>query len=97
MSVRLKLALTILATGFVTALLVIATVLFAFQRLEREMTFQRATSFLMRITSTYDDVRPGSCLALCIAASTGPSATLKPGASRTFPVLASTSPSRSSR
>ena len=56
MSVRVKLALTIFATGVVTALLVIATVLYAFQRFEREMTFQRATSFLMRITSTYDDV-----------------------------------------
>jgi signal transduction histidine kinase len=56
MSVRLKLALTILAAGFVTALLVIATVLYAFQRLERQMTFQRASSFLMRVTSTYDDV-----------------------------------------
>ena len=56
MSVRVKLALTIFATGAVTALLVIATVLYAFQRFEREMTFQRATSFLMRITSTYDDV-----------------------------------------
>ncbi|MGH8795815.1 MAG: ATP-binding protein, partial [Caldimonas sp.] len=56
MSVRLKLALTIFATGLVTALLVIATVLYAFQRFEREMTFQRASSFLMRITSTYDDV-----------------------------------------
>ena len=56
MSVRVKLALTIFATGLVTALLVIATVLYAFQRFEREMTFQRATSFLMRVTSTYDDV-----------------------------------------
>ena len=56
MSVRLKLALTIFATGLVTALLVIATVLYAFQRFEREMTFQRASSFLMRVTSTYDDV-----------------------------------------
>ena len=43
MSVRVKLALTIFATGIVTALLVIATVLYAFQRFEREMTFQRAT------------------------------------------------------
>ena len=56
MSVRLKLALTIFATGLVTALLVIATVLYAFQRFEREMTFQRASSFLMRVTATYDDV-----------------------------------------
>ncbi|MDQ6679714.1 MAG: HAMP domain-containing protein, partial [Pseudomonadota bacterium] len=56
MSVRLKLALTIFATGLATALLVIATVLYAYQRFEREMTFQRASSFLMRVTSTYDDV-----------------------------------------
>jgi signal transduction histidine kinase len=56
LSVRLKLALTIFATGLVTALLVIATVLYAFQRFEREMTFQRASAFLMRVTATYDDV-----------------------------------------
>ena len=56
MSVRVKLALTIFGTGLVTALLVIATVLYAFQRFEREMTFQRASSFLMRVTATYDDV-----------------------------------------
>jgi signal transduction histidine kinase len=55
-SVRVKLALTIFATGLVTALLVIATVIYAYQRFEREMTFQRASSFLMRVTSTYDDV-----------------------------------------
>ena len=56
MSVRVKLALTIFATGLVTALLVIATVIYAYQRFEREMTFQRASSFLMRVTATYDDV-----------------------------------------
>ena len=56
MSVRLKLALTIVATGLLTALLVIATVLYAYQRFEREVTFQRASGFLMRITATYDDV-----------------------------------------
>jgi signal transduction histidine kinase len=56
LSVRLKLALTIVATGLVTALLVIATVLYAYQRFEREVTFQRASGFLMRITATYDDV-----------------------------------------
>ncbi len=56
MSVRLKLALTIFATGLVTALLVIATVLYAYQRFDRETTFQRASSFLMRVTMTYDDV-----------------------------------------
>jgi len=56
LSVRLKLALTIVATGLLTALLVIATVLYAYQRFEREVTFQRASGFLMRITATYDDV-----------------------------------------
>jgi len=55
-SVRLKIALTILATGVVTALLVIATVLMAFQRFEREVTFQRASAFLMRVSMTYADV-----------------------------------------
>ena len=56
MTVRLKLALTIFATGLVTALLVIATVLYAFERFERETTFQRASAFLARVTSTYDDL-----------------------------------------
>ena len=54
MTVRLKIALTILATGLITALLVIATVLVAFERFEKETTFQRATAFLARVTSTYD-------------------------------------------
>jgi len=56
LSVRLKIALTIVATGVVTALLVIATVLMAFQRFEREVTFQRASAFLMRVSMTYADV-----------------------------------------
>jgi signal transduction histidine kinase len=55
-SVRLKIALTIVATGLVTALLVIATVLYAFQRFEREVAFQRASAFLMRVSMTYGDV-----------------------------------------
>jgi signal transduction histidine kinase len=55
-TVRLKIALTILATGLITALLVIATVLVAFERFEHETTFQRATAFLGRVTSTYDDL-----------------------------------------
>ena len=37
MTVRLKLALTIFATGLVTALLVIAAVIYAFQRFEHEI------------------------------------------------------------
>jgi signal transduction histidine kinase len=56
MTVRLKIALTIVATGLITALLVIATVLVAFERFENETTFQRATAFLGRVTSTYDDL-----------------------------------------
>ncbi|KNZ31254.1 MAG: hypothetical protein AD742_18915 [Methylibium sp. NZG] len=54
MTVRLKIALTIVATGLITALLVIATVLVAFERFENETTFQRATSFLSRVTATHD-------------------------------------------
>ena len=56
MTVRLKIALTILATGLITAMLVIATVLVAFERFENETTFQRATAFLARVTSSYDDL-----------------------------------------
>ena len=56
MTVRLKLALTIVATGLLTALLVIATVLYAFQRFERETTFQRANAFLARVTMNVDDL-----------------------------------------
>ncbi len=56
MSVRFKIALTIVATGLMTALLVIATVLVAFERFEHETTFQRATAFLARVTSTYDNL-----------------------------------------
>ena len=41
MSVRLKLALTIFATGLLTALLVIATVVYAFQRFENETAYRR--------------------------------------------------------
>ena len=56
LTVRLKIALTILATGLITAMLVIATVLVAFERFENETTFQRATAFLARVTSSYDDL-----------------------------------------
>ncbi|MEQ1701591.1 MAG: hypothetical protein ABMA25_15895, partial [Ilumatobacteraceae bacterium] len=50
----LRLALAIVATGLITALLVIATVLYAFQRFERETTFQRANTFLARIASNVE-------------------------------------------
>ncbi|MEO7152820.1 MAG: HAMP domain-containing sensor histidine kinase [Burkholderiaceae bacterium] len=56
MSVRLKIALTMVAAGLVTALLVIVTVLLAFQRLEHETTYQRANAFLARITAEDADL-----------------------------------------
>ena len=56
MTVRLKLTLTILATGLATAVLVIATVLYAFQRFEHEITYQRARMFLERVVAEYDNI-----------------------------------------
>ncbi len=56
MTVRLKLALTILATGLVTVLLVIATVIYAFHRFERETEFRRGNAFLQRVVATYDNL-----------------------------------------
>lgn len=56
MRVRLKLSLTILATGLVTALLVMATVLYAFERFERETIYHRASGFLGRVVAQYDNI-----------------------------------------
>ena len=56
MSVRAKLALTIFATGLVTALLVIATVVFAFQRFENETAYRRGMTFLGKVVGMYDDI-----------------------------------------
>lgn len=56
MSVRFKLALTIFATGLLTALLVIATVVWAFQRFENETAYRRGMAFLGRVVSMYDDI-----------------------------------------
>ena len=56
MSVRFRIALTIFVTGALTALGVIATVLFAFQRFEHETTYQRADAFLGRVLSMYDNL-----------------------------------------
>jgi signal transduction histidine kinase len=53
-TVRLKLALTIFATGIVTALLVIAAVIYAFQRFEHETTYRRGTAFLGRVVANND-------------------------------------------
>ncbi|MDO9316321.1 MAG: HAMP domain-containing sensor histidine kinase [Burkholderiaceae bacterium] len=54
MSVRFKIALTIFITGALTALGVIATVLFAFERFEHETTYHRANAFLTRVGTTYN-------------------------------------------
>jgi signal transduction histidine kinase len=56
LTVRLKLALTVIAAGLLTALLVIATVVIAFERFERETTYQRATAFLMRVEMAFDNL-----------------------------------------
>jgi signal transduction histidine kinase len=56
MTVRLKLALTIFATGIVTALLVIATVIYAFQRFEHETAYRRGNAFLQRVVGMYDNL-----------------------------------------
>jgi signal transduction histidine kinase len=56
MSVRFKLALTIFATGLITALLVIATVVYAFQRFEHETAYRRGTAFLGRVVANYDNL-----------------------------------------
>jgi len=56
MTVRLKIALTIFVTGLLTALGVIATVVFAFQRFEHETAFYRANVFLGRVLAQHDDL-----------------------------------------
>jgi signal transduction histidine kinase len=56
MSVRFKIALTVFATGLITALAVLATVAFAFMRFEHETTFQRSTAFLGRVVAMYDNL-----------------------------------------
>ncbi len=56
MTVRLKLALTIFATGIVTALLVIAAVVYAFQRFERETAYRRGSAFLQRVVGSHDNL-----------------------------------------
>jgi signal transduction histidine kinase len=53
MTVRLRLALTILLTGLLTAAGVVATVALAFQRFEQESTFARADAFLGRVVGMY--------------------------------------------
>ena len=56
MTVRLKLALTVFATGLVTALLVIAAVIYGFQRFEHETAYRRGNAFLQRVVGMYDNL-----------------------------------------
>ena len=56
MTVRLRLALTVLLTGLAAVLGVIATVVFAFQRVARESPRQRADTFLGRVVMQHDDL-----------------------------------------
>jgi signal transduction histidine kinase len=56
MTVRFKIALTIFVTGALTALGVVAMVLFAFQRFEHESSYYRANAFLGRVVQTHGDL-----------------------------------------
>ena len=56
MTVRSKLALTIFAAGLVTALLVVATLVYAFQRFENETAYRRGMAFLGRVVGMYDNI-----------------------------------------
>jgi signal transduction histidine kinase len=56
MTVRLKIALTIFLTGLLTAVGVIATVLFAFERFEHESTYYRCSAFLDRVVARHTDM-----------------------------------------
>ena len=56
MTVRFKIAFTIFITGLLTAIGVIATVLFAFERFDRETTYYRASEFLERVVARHTDM-----------------------------------------
>lgn len=56
MSVRLRLALTVLLTGLATALGVLVAVALAFERFEREAAYARADAFLGRVVASHDDL-----------------------------------------
>jgi signal transduction histidine kinase len=56
MTVRARLALTILLTGLVTALAVIVTVAAAFQRFQHESTWERANGFIGRVVASHPDL-----------------------------------------
>jgi signal transduction histidine kinase len=54
-SVRFKLALTVFATGLITTLLVIAAVIYGFQRFEHETAYRRGNAFLQRVVGMYEN------------------------------------------
>ena len=56
MTVRFRLALTVLLTGLATALGVIFAVVVAFQRVEHESIWQRGDAFLGRVVALHDDL-----------------------------------------
>ncbi len=56
MTVRFKIALVIFITGAFTALGVVLTVLFAFQRFEHESNYYRASAFLGRVVQQHGDL-----------------------------------------
>jgi signal transduction histidine kinase len=56
MSVRLRLALTVLLTGLATALGVLVAVALVFERVERESTFARANAFVERVAAQHPDM-----------------------------------------
>ncbi len=56
MTVRARLALTILLTGVVTALAVIVTMAVAFQRFQHENTWERANGFIGRVVAAHPDL-----------------------------------------
>ncbi len=56
MTVRFRLALTILLTGLATAIGVIVAVAVAFQRFEHESLWQRGDAFLGRVVALHDDL-----------------------------------------
>jgi signal transduction histidine kinase len=56
MTVRTRLALTVLLAGLLAALGVIATVVIAFQRFEQESTWQRADAFVERLAMQHADL-----------------------------------------
>ncbi len=56
MKVRTKLALSVVATGLLTALGVVITVILAFSRFEHESAYDRADTFLSRVLQNYDNI-----------------------------------------